>query len=333
MKKTVIALVLALPIAVCLVVAAWPQGFGLELAPVVAQVVAARVGVIGIAVVLLVLFLLLARAKSVRRFALTVVAMLAIFSLVSGGVHLSRGAGSSSAAVDGDITVLSWNTLGDEPGVDAVVRLIQETDADIVALPETRGSFAADVAVRMRELGKPFWAHTTYFSEQYGALSTSLLISAEFGPYTTDPEVGQTRTLPTIVARPDNGIGPVIVATHPVSPIPQQMRNWRSDLEFVAGLCDELDSVIMAGDFNSNLDHWANLGDGDIGRCNSALAAVGAGTTGTWPASLPGWLGTQIDHVVATPDWQPIDGYVVTGYDDAGSDHRPVVAVLRSSGS
>lgn len=332
MKKTLLALVLALPIAACLVVAAWPQGLGLEQTPIIAQVVAPRVGVIGIALVLLVLFLVLASWETPRRFALTVVAMLALFAIVSGGIHVSRGVGSSDlSAGDEDITVVTWNTLGDAPGVDALVELIQETDADIVALPETRGSFAAEVAVRMRDLGKPFWAHTTHFSLQYGALSTSLLISAELGTYTTDLDIGQTRTLPTIVARPDSGQGPVIVATHPVAPIPQQMRNWRQDLDFVAGLCNEFESVIMAGDFNSTLDHWASLGEdgGDIGRCHDALATVGAGTTGTWPASLPDWLGTQIDHVVVTPDWQVVDGYVITDRDDYGSDHRPVVAVLR----
>lgn len=334
MKKTLLALILASPIAVCLVIAAWPQGFGLEQAPIIAQVVAPRVGVIGIAIVLLVLFAVLARWKTPRRFALTVVAMLAIFSLVSGGVHVSRGMGSTDLTpVEEDITVVTWNTLGDAPGVDALVELIQETGADIVALPETRGSFATEVAVRMRDLGKPFWAHTTHFSEVYGALSTSLLISADLGTYTTDLDIGQTRTLPTIVARPDDGDGPVIVATHPVAPIPQQMRNWREDLRFVSSLCNDLDSVIMAGDFNSTIDHWASLGSngGDIGRCSDALTSAGAGTAGTWPTDLPAWLGSQIDHVVVTPDWQVVDGYVVTDYDSSGTDHRPIVAVLRQA--
>ncbi|WP_293694322.1 endonuclease/exonuclease/phosphatase family protein [uncultured Agrococcus sp.] len=332
MKKTLLALVLALPIAVCLAIAAWPQGFGLEQTPIIAQVVAPRVGVICIALVLLVLFALLARWEAPRRFALTVVTMLLLFALVSGSLHFSRGAGSTGLErAEGDVTVVTWNTLGDEPGVDALVELIQETDADIVALPETRGAFAAEAAVRMRELGKPFWAHTTHFSEQYGALSTSLLISADLGSYTTDLEIGQTRTLPTIVARPDDGTGPVIVATHPVAPIPQQMRNWRQDLEFVAGLCNGIDSVIMAGDFNSTLDHWASLGvdGGDLGRCVDAAGAAGAGTAGTWPTELPSWLGAQIDHVVATPDWQVVDAHVLTDRDSFGTDHRPVVAVLR----
>lgn len=335
MKKTVLAIVLAAPVALCLAIAAWPQGLGLEQAPIVAQVVAARVGVIGIALVLTLLALLLSLWRAARRFALLLVALLLAFSLVSGGIHLSRA--SADAVVTeaaGDVTVLTWNTLGDAPGVDELVALIQETDADIVALPETTGVFATDAAVQLREAGRPFWVHYTRFSPDYRALSTALMISADLGTYTTDSEAGQTRTLPTIVARPDDGSGPVIVATHPVAPVPQQMRNWRSDLDYLAELCTIEESVLMAGDFNSTIDHWASLGvnGGDLGACRDAAIAAGAGTAGTWPTDLPAWAGAQIDHVVATADWQVVDARVITDRDGAGSDHRPVVAVLRQVG-
>ncbi|MGO1391943.1 endonuclease/exonuclease/phosphatase family protein [Agrococcus casei] len=335
MKRTLLATVLALPILACLVVAAVPSLFGLEQAPIVAQVVAVRIGVVGIAVVLALLFCLLLAPKASRRFAGVVITMLVVFSLVSSGIHFSRGTGSGEAVQDGDVTVLSWNTLGDEPSVDQLVALILETEADIVALPETTGEYATEAAVVLRDAGHPFWVHTTHFSLDYGALSTSLMISADLGEYTTDLEIGQTRTLPTIVATPDDDNGPTIVATHPVAPIPQQMRNWRSDLDFIASLCGQSDSVIMAGDFNSTVDHWSSLGSdgGDIGTCRDAAASVGAGTSGTWPSSLPAWLGAQIDHVVATPDWKPIDARVITSTGDSGSDHRPIVAVLREQQS
>lgn len=331
MKRTLIAVVLAMPIFVCLTLAAVPQLLGLEQAPIIAQVVAARIGVVGIALALAVVFALLLKPKATRRFAGVVIAMLLVFSLVSGGIQLSRGAGSSEAQQDGDVVVLSWNTLGDRPPVEDLVDLILETGADIVSLPETTGEYATEAAVLLRDAGHPFWVHITHFSLDYGALNTSLMISADLGKYTTDLDIGQTRTLPTIVAKPDSGEGPVIVATHPVAPIPQQMRNWRSDLEFVAGLCGQFDSVIMAGDFNSTLDHWAQLGEdgGDLGTCHDAAAATGAGATGTWPVKLPAWLGAPIDHVVATSDWRPISARVITEADGLGSDHRPLVAVLR----
>ncbi|MCR8671827.1 endonuclease/exonuclease/phosphatase family protein [Agrococcus sp. HG114] len=326
----------ALLIGACLAVAAWPQALGLEQAPIVAQVVSMRVGVVGIALVLAVVALCFVGWRRVRPLVLGVVSMLLVFALVSGGIHASRGL-DDSQSIDrdsGDLIVLTWNTLGDEPGADEIARVIDETGADAVMLPETTLELGVGVAERLRERGNPFWVHTTGYSPEYGALNTTLLISVELGEYTTDPSVGGTRTLPTIVARPDDGDGPVLVSTHPVAPVPQQMRNWRADLEFVAGLCDGTDSVIMGGDFNSTLDHWWSFREdgGDLGVCRDAASAVGAGAVGSWPTWAPPWLGAQIDHVVATPDWEPVAARVLTGLDGVGTDHRPVVVQLRERG-
>ncbi|SDR74085.1 endonuclease/exonuclease/phosphatase family protein [Agrococcus carbonis] len=331
----IVGWLLALVIAACLAVAAWPQGFGLEQAPVVAQVVSLRIGVVGIALVLALLLLCFVGWRRVRPFVLGVVAMLLAFALASTGIHLSRGIDASQTiAADGDdLVVLTWNTAGDEPGVDEIARVVDETGADAVMLAETTLPLGVGVAERLRERGNPFWVHTTHYDPEYGALNTTLLISTRLGEYTTDSTVGGTRTLPTIVARPDDGEGPVLVSTHPVAPVPHQMRNWRADIEFVAGLCDGRDSVVMAGDFNSTLDHWwATREDGgDLGVCRDAATAVGAGAVGTWPTWAPPWLGPVIDHVLATPDWTPVAARVLTGLDDAGSDHRPVVVQLRSA--
>lgn len=328
---------LAIIIAGCLTVAAWPQAFGLEQAPVVAQVVSMRIGVVGIAIVLLLLFLAFVGWRRVRPFVLGVVSLLLVFVVVSTGIHLSRGIDTSqtlSGGLDDDLVVLTWNTLGDEPGVDEIARVIDETGADAVMLPETTLTTGVAVAELLREAGKRFWVHTTGYSPSYGALNTTLLISAELGEYTRDLEVGGTRTLPTVVARPDDGDGPVLVAAHPVAPVLGQMRNWRADLEFVAGLCDGSDSIIMAGDFNSTVDHWwqHRANGGDLGVCRDAATALGAGAVGTWPTWAPTWIGTNIDHVVATPDWTPVAARVLTGLDGVGTDHRPVVVRLRQTG-
>lgn len=327
---------LGIVIAAALLVAAWPQTFGLERAPVVAQVVSMRMGVVGIAAVLAVVFLLLLSAKRIRRFAGAVVVLLVVFIVASSGIHLSRGIDDSAAiAEEGDVVVLTWNTLGDAPGAEAIAGVVRDTGADVVMLPETTIEMGTEVAVLLGAEGNPFFALTTDFANaEYGALNTTMLVSTSMGTYTAQPsvDVGQTNTLPTVVATPDDGDGPVLVATHPVAPIPQQMRNWRADLEFVAGLCTQGRSIIVGGDFNSTLDHWSSLGSGvgDIGTCVDAAGAAGSGAIGTWPTWAPAWLGTQISHVVASPDWRAVDAQVLTGYDDLGSDHRPVVAVLRA---
>ena len=336
MMLAILGWLAALLIAVCLAVAAWPQSLGLEQAPVVAQVVSMRVGVIGIALLLAVVLACFLGWRPVRGFVAGVISMLAVFGLVSGAIHASRGV-DDTQRIDresGDLIVLTWNTLGDEPGVDEVARVIDETGADAVMLPETTLALGVGAAELLRDRGDPFWVHTTDYSPDYGALNTTLLISASLGEYTTDLAVGGTRTLPTVVARPDDGDGPVFVSTHPVAPVPQQMRNWRADLEFVAELCDGSGSVVMAGDFNSTLDHWWSFraDGGDLGVCRDAASEVGAGAVGTWPTWAPPWLGAQIDHVVATPDWEPVAARVLTGLDEAGTDHRPVVVQLRQTG-
>lgn len=322
-------------VAAALLVAAWPQTFGLEQAPVVAQVVSLRMGVVGIAAVLAVVFLLLMAARPIRRFAGAIVVLLLVFMVASSGIHLSRGVDDSTAvAEEGDVVVLTWNTLGDAPGAEAIAGLVRDTGADVVMLPETTIQMGTEVAVLLGNEGNPFFALTTDFANaDYGALNTTMLVSTSMGTYTAQPsaDVGQTNTLPTVVATPDSGVGPTLVATHPVAPIPQQMRNWRSDLEFVADLCRQGESIIVGGDFNSTLDHWSSLGSGtgDLGTCVDAAGAAGSGAVGTWPTWAPAWLGAQIDHVVASPDWRVVDAQVLLGYDDLGTDHRPMVAVLQ----
>lgn len=323
-----------LAVAAALLVACWPQALGLEQAPIVAQVVSMRMGVVGIALVLAVLFGLLLVWRRVRGFAAGIVALLLVFSVASSGIHLSRGVDETPfAASEGDVVVLTWNTLGDAPGTERIAEVIRETGADIVTLPETTLATGTAVALTLREEGNPFWVLSSDFSPSYGALNTTLLVSASLGAYTAVPaeQIGQTQTLPTIVATPDDGEGPTIVATHPVAPIPQQMRNWRADLSFVASLCSTDASVIMGGDFNSTLDHWEQLGvgGGDLGTCIDGAGAARSGAVGTWPTWAPAWLGAQIDHVLATPDWRAVDAQVLTGFDDSGTDHRPVVVVLR----
>ena len=63
----------------------------------------------------------------------------------------------ATAGADESITVLSWNTQGEEPGVDAIVKLALESGADIVALPETTDELGTEVAIAMKEGGRPMW--------------------------------------------------------------------------------------------------------------------------------------------------------------------------------
>ncbi|WP_400999471.1 endonuclease/exonuclease/phosphatase family protein [Agromyces sp. GXQ0307] len=316
-----------------------PQAFGLQDQWIAAHVVALRgVAAAGAAALAAVLAIALLLGPG-RRVIGALAAILVLFALGNLGVLALRGFGGGDAAAASDsVTVLSWNTLGEVPDASTIAGLALEQEADVVVLPETTESLGEEIAIAMREGGRPMWVHTQAFDEIAKARSTTILISPDLGDYAVvnDPwpgPPGNTNTLPTVVAEPANGDGPRIVAVHAVAPIRWELRNWRSDLDWLAEQCAG-DDVIMAGDFNATVDHFAGRGvdGGDLGRCADAAVAGGAGGLGTWPTSLPELLGSPIDHVLATPGWS-VDAFrVLDALDGAGSDHRPIVATLSRAG-
>ncbi|GAA1502722.1 endonuclease/exonuclease/phosphatase (EEP) superfamily protein YafD [Agromyces terreus] len=318
----------------------WPQALGLQNQWVFAHVVALR-GVAGLgALVAAVLLLLLAFARPLRTVAFGLAAVCALFAAGNAAVLTARGFASTEAAGDAAsdaVTVLSWNTLGEVPDASTVADLALSESADVVVLPETTGPLGEDVAVAMREGGSPMWVHTAAFDDVAKARSTTILISPDLGDYEVTSALvpgppGNTNTLPSVVADPVSGEGPRIVAVHAVAPIRWELRNWRSDLDWLAEQCAG-GNVIMAGDFNATVDHFAGRGTngGDLGDCADAAVQAGSAGLGTWPTDLPQLLASPIDHVLATPGWQ-VDAFRVVGeLDAAGSDHRPIVATLSPS--
>src|SRR5680860_932609 len=112
--------VLMLGCAATLVVLAWPQAFGLQNSLVIAHAVSLRgLAVVG-AVVLALVFLVLAGARPVRRLMAGFLVLTVLFGAANAAIVLSRGLGTDPAAqatpAADSVTVLSWNTLGDAPG-------------------------------------------------------------------------------------------------------------------------------------------------------------------------------------------------------------------------
>ena len=348
-----------------LTVLAWPELFGLQNTWVVAHAVSFRGLAVVVAVALLALLaILLLLVRPLRRTTALLMVLLVAFGAVNTGILLHRGLGSAAAPTDpaaaaaaaadaaattdlavdagAPITVLSWNTLGDAPGADAIAELALAEEADVLTLPETTEETGVLIAEAMRAAGRPMWVHTVSFDLISKARSTTLLISPDLGDYTvTSAEgsgpPGNTNVLPTVIAAPVDGAGPTIIAVHAVAPIQWEMSNWRSDLDWLAEQCSTSSTggVIMAGDFNATVDHFAGRATSDgavLGDCRDAGLVAGAGAVGTWPAWAPTLLGTPIDHVLATPDWQVERMRVIGTEDSVGSDHRPVVATLTAIG-
>lgn len=331
-----IGILVSVLFAIAAAVATWPQFFRLERTFPFAQLVAMRGALTVAFAVLFVVALLLCASRALRGFAASI-ALIALLAAAAGaGILVTRGLGDEGlpAQTATSVRVMTWNTAG------ADARVIAQTavamDADIVALPETTIETGTEVAVAMRELGRPMWAHHESFADlpgydEWAANSTTLLISPDLGDYAVVESnadgTSNTSTVPTVVAMPVvEGAGPTVVAVHAVAPRPEDMAHWRGDLQWLADQCAS-DSVIMAGDFNATVDSLMRLGvdGGLLGRCHDAASATGNGAVGTWSTDWPALLGSPIDHVLATDAWAATGSVVLTSLDDAGSDHRPLV--------
>lgn len=333
MVRRFLAAVTIVVVAAGLVVVVWPQLFGLATAPVFAQVVSLRALAVAVALVLVVALTLAALLSAgARRFAASLAVILLLFCAVSVAVLSTRGFGNPAfeSATDNDVTVLTWNTLGDAPGAEVVAELALDTGAEVVALPETTNDTGLEIARIMGEAGQPMWVHTVAYDQISKARSTTLLISIDLGEYDVNLDELTTATLPSVVARPQDGTGPTIIAVHVVAPIPGEMGNWRSDLSWLRDACAD-SNTIMAGDFNSTIDHYSGLATAEgatIGACADAGLASDNAAVGTWPTQLPALLGAPIDHVMATTNWRVSGMRVVESHDKFGSDHRPVLVQL-----
>ena len=166
--------------------------------------------------------------------------------------------------------------------------------------------------------------HTVRAEGAYDWIPTSVLISDRLGDYEHDESAGTTPGLPSGVWRPVSGDGPVIVAAHPLPPLPASMDEWKEGLRWVADVCASAGpDAVVAGDFNATVDHMTDL----MGGCDDAALEAGGAGAGTWPADAPAWLGSPIDHVLFGSAWTARGARVLDG-DSGGTDHSPVVAVL-----
>src|SRR5690242_1308423 len=205
MTRRVLAAAIILIVAAALLIAGWQQLFGLERQAGIAQLVSLRgltALVAGVGVVALLLIALLSRRA--RRLAASVALLLLAFAGVTAAVLATRGATPAGfqTKADADLTVLSWNTLGDSPGADEIAKLAIAQHADIVTLPETSAATADAVRRLMTQAGVPMRELHVSFDQIAKSRTTSVLISEKLGAYRVDSSHGSTQTLPSVVAVP-----------------------------------------------------------------------------------------------------------------------------------
>lgn len=237
-------------------------------------------------------------------------------AVANAGIALSRGA--QPEPTGGELVVASWNTLGGAVDAGTIAQLALDERADALVLPETSAAVVEAAARIVSAAGRPMTAGTAVEPALGTSDPTSVLIAASLGEYRQDVAAGTTPAIASGVWRPVDGEGPVIVAAHPSPPMPWSMPFWSAGLDWVAEQCADARAVV-AGDLNATVDHFGT----GLGGCRGA-----APTAGTWPTGAPSVVGAPIDHVLAGAAWRVETLRVIERLDEAGSDHRPVVAEL-----
>lgn len=307
----------------------------------VSQLIALRPLLAVIAVVLAVVFLVVALSRRVRlgrggRTAFIGVVLLAV-GVGHGWIVYERGITSAAslgpdAGVrpgdpgNGEITVLTYNTLGGRTTPEDL-RDVMAAGVDIAVLPETTQEQAAELVALLNADGADFVEHTVA-DDELAASSTAVLVERTLGEYVPVEGPG-TITAGSVRLEPANGQGPVVVGTHVSAPVAAQTEEWRADLDVVTELCRTRmpDGLILAGDLNATLDH-APLAD--LGGCASASLEGEVAGIATWPTRTPELLGSAIDHVLYDADAYEVVATVVV--EAGGSDHRGVLTRLRPAG-
>lgn len=220
-------------------------------------------------------------------------------------------------AATGTLTVASVNVKGGNASVEEVAALVVGSDADLVALPEA----GEDYRVRLESaLGGGYTGVSLQVSDS-AVSAVSVLYRSDLGDITAEPSI--SGSFPTWELTGGELGSMRFVAFHAYPPLPLATGSWRGDLQGLQQFCRSADGAVIAGDFNATLDHSAlrTVTDG----CADAADMSGAGLHGTWPASAPGPLRAQIDHVFAT---EGVQADSVEFTEIAGTDHLAVVADL-----
>ena len=191
MVRRILAAATTLALAALLLVACWPQLLGLEQTLGVVQLVAVRGIAALVAILLAVLLTLIALLSgAARRFFAGLAVLLLAFSILTAGVLSIRGfsGGAFQTIAEGDLVVLSWNTLGDSPGAERIATLALGQEADVVALPETSRAAGEAVQALLAAGGRPMQLLDLRYDTVSKARSTVLLVSTELGEYRLDEE-------------------------------------------------------------------------------------------------------------------------------------------------
>lgn len=220
-----------------------------------------------------------------------------------------------------DLRVMASNVQFGQ-ATEGLIKAVRKEKPDLLFVPEC--DYACSDTLR-DELPRADYPYRTA-SEASGA-EGSVIVSKL--PLHKASGVPGTLGMPGAVAELKSGHQVRVQLAHPLPPLPKQLGTWRSELGELRDYAAEGKradrSTIIAGDFNATQDHAAFRDILDTGGLRDAAALSGSARTASWPADLMSPLGTQIDHVLATPDFSARDARFL---DIGDTDHRTLVVDL-----
>ena len=256
-------------------------------------------------------------------------------ALISGGPIAADAAvgwrdGHASPAPGPVIKVLTFNAWDDSFSADRAIAAIRESDADIVALQETRA-----VRPLLGQLAKAYPYRTpcevdcsVMVLSRHPPLEAGLthLSGASLGPIAY-PGFGDVQVA-HLTFRASDGQPVTLATTHLFWAVPPPPYRRQQDVlaKFIAGLPNQ--RLILSGDFN--LAPWTFT----MRRQDALLRPLHRVTRAlpTWPAYLPvsnkvNWLPfLPLDHMYLGPGLQVARVHRMSVY---SSDHRPVLVSVR----
>ncbi|MFG1651062.1 endonuclease/exonuclease/phosphatase family protein [Micromonospora sp. NPDC049275] len=267
--------------------------------------------------------LALALTLALRRWWPAAVAAVAAVALL--GVVVPRALAQPQPTVTGPtIRLLTANLLAGAADASTLVELVREHRVDVLTVQE----FTPDAQAALDRAGLDRLLPYRQLNAQDGTPGSGLYSRWPIGDVGVRDNRGGWGFSQAYGTLAVPGGPPVRVeSAHPSAPYAlDQVGAWRADLVAQPPATPGGGLRILAGDFNSTLDHGplrALLRTGYV----DAADATGTGLTGTW-GPYDGDLipPVTIDHVLVD---RRIAADDVAVFDLPGSDHRPVLATLR----
>ncbi|WP_460304738.1 endonuclease/exonuclease/phosphatase family protein [Actinocorallia aurea] len=216
------------------------------------------------------------------------------------------------------LRVLTANLMFGRADAAQLVRLVAEHNVDVLSVQE----FTPDAQAAFQENGLGKYLPYQVLAPQWGAEGSGLYSRH---PLTALPPIQGTILHQPRASLTVDGRAVEVTAVHPMPPINTEgVADWRRTYDSLPTVGASGPVQILAGDFNSTLDHAAFRGLLDRGYTDAGSSS-GEGFTPTWGVTMMGPPLT-LDHVLF-PASTAVRDYSVHTLD--GSDHRAVLAALQ----